>query len=141
MNDLPATSQQATEQHPHVAIITATALKHGRAIYYGATYAEADRALRVWFAVFATEQSILIGLPPVASRRADAAPNPATARIKTMERWAQQFIAEGTTFEILPVQTSNPLEDLLHDLKDEAHPKYEAAVKAAVARVALDLVR
>ena len=141
MNDLPATSQEAIEQHPHVAIITTATLKHGRAIYYGASFAEADRALRVWFAVFAAEQSILIGLPPVASRRADAAPNPATARIKTMERWAQQFIAEGTTFQTLPVQISNPLEDLLHDLKDEARPKYKAVVNAAVARGAPDLVR
>src|SRR5262245_26209936 len=74
MNDISTTPRQAIEQHPHVAIITTAALKHGRAIYYGASFTEADRALRVWFAVFATEQSILIGLPPVASRRADAAP-------------------------------------------------------------------
>ena len=132
-----AVEQQQAKQ-PHVAIITSSALTAGRALYAGDSYA-AERALRVWFAVFATEQMLIVESPERGEDPENTPPDPATASITDLQEWAQTWIAEDTTFEILPIQTTNPLTDLLNELRDEARATYEAPIKAAVARVAPEL--
>jgi len=123
-----------------VAIITTSALTAGRAIYAGDSEAAAERAVRIWFAVFATEQLLIVEAPELGEDPQNAPPDPATASIADMQAWAQEWIAEDTTFQILPVETTNPLADLLNELRDKARARYAAPITAAVARVAPELV-